>query len=68
MSGEIEFGNCEICGNEAPLERTYFHYNIKCECHSPYHFELVRHCKNCIAKEPEVTTLTIKTSQLAKQY
>lgn len=24
MSGEIEYGKCEICGKETRLERTYF--------------------------------------------
>ena len=24
MSGEIEYGKCEICGKETQLERTYF--------------------------------------------
>ena len=64
MSGEVEFGKCSICGKETTLERTYFHYAIKCECHSPRHFELVIHCKECVPKEPEITTLTIKTKML----
>ncbi len=40
MSGCVEIGICDICKKEAHLQRTYFRYNIKCECHSPYHFEL----------------------------
>ena len=52
MSCGIEFGKCDICGKEDNLERTYFEYDIKCECHSPKHFELVRHCKNCIPSMP----------------
>lgn len=62
----IEFGKCEICGNETSLDRTYFRYDIQCECHSPRHFELVRHCNKCVPVEPKVTQLTIKTDVLNK--
>lgn len=62
--GEMEFGKCEVCGKEAPLVRTYFRYNIKCECHSPNHFVLVRHCKGCIPKEPVYTKVEFKTEDL----
>ena len=51
--GEIEFGKCEICGKEAPLERTYFYYPIHCECcgskdknGQKQHFEMVVHCED----------------------
>lgn len=64
MSGVCEFGVCDICKKETYLERTYFKYNIKCECHSPYHFELVRHCKDCVAIEPKETHITLKTDYL----
>jgi hypothetical protein len=64
MSGEVEFGRCEICKENKPLERAYYHYDIKCECHSPYHFEFVRHCKDCIPKEPLETKIILKTSNL----
>ena len=64
MSGDIEHGKCEICGKEADLERTYFHYPIKCECHSPNHFYLVIHCKDCTPKEPEYQRLQFKTETL----
>lgn len=53
--GEIEVGNCDVCGNKKQLNRKYFHYDFKCECHSPNHFELVRHCNECTPKAPEVT-------------
>jgi hypothetical protein len=60
MSGDVEFGQCELCGREAELKRRYYHYDIKCDCHSPNHFELVRHCADCTPKPPEKTTVTIK--------
>jgi hypothetical protein len=63
--GDVEYGNCEICHTQTYLQRTYFHYDIKCECHSPDHFDMVRHCKNCTPTKPEVTTIKIKTSELA---
>ena len=62
--GDCEFGRCEICGKDSYLERTYFHYDIECECHSPKHFELVRHCKDCRGIEPRVTTIRLKTINL----
>mgnify|MGYP005608329895 FL=1 len=52
MSCGIEFGKCDICGKEGNLGRTYFEYDIKCDCHSPRHFELVVHCKDCIPSMP----------------
>ncbi len=64
MSGAVEYGRCDICGKEAPLARRYFHYGIPCECHSPNHFELVRHCKDCEPKEPGETTVKLRTDTL----
>jgi hypothetical protein len=66
MSGCVEFGICKFCKRETNLQRTYFKYDIKCECHSPYHFELVIHCKDCIPKEPKETKITIKTDDLIR--
>ncbi len=63
MSGDIESGTCELCNKESVvLNRTYYHYDIKCKCHSPNHFILVRHCDTCVPKEPE--TLILNTSDL----
>jgi hypothetical protein len=62
--GEIEFGKCEICQKEVPLKRTYFRYPIKCECHGSNHFILIRHCEDCIPKEPEYTKVELKTDDL----
>jgi len=61
-----EIGTCDICGKRASLSRTYYNYEIACECHSPYHFELILHCKNCTPKEPAITTIKIKTKELKK--
>ena len=52
MNRGIEFGKCDICGKKGGLERTYFEYDINCECHSPKHFELVVHCKDCVPSIP----------------
>ena len=62
--GDVEFGKCDYCGNEDYLGRKYFRYPIKCECHSPEHFELVCHCKNCTPVEPKTTKITLKTFEL----
>jgi hypothetical protein len=64
MSGEVEFGTCEICGKETTLQRTYFRYNIKCECHSSNHFDLVRHCKDCVPVKPRETKVLFRTEIL----
>ena len=63
-NGEIEYGKCAICGREGALKRTYFRYPVKCECHSPHHFELIRVCDKCQPKEPEYTTITVSTKWL----
>lgn len=59
MGGSIEYGKCEMCGTIGPLIRKYYYYGIKCECHSPEHFELVRHCKGCKPKPPKRTTISM---------
>lgn len=62
---EKEYGKCEICGKEGPLQRTYFRYpDIKCECHHPYHFDLVIHCDECIPTQPEYTKISVRTAYL----
>jgi hypothetical protein len=55
-----EYGRCRICGKEGNLTRTYYYYGIQCECHSPQHFEIVRHCLTCKPKAPEETNVFIK--------
>ena len=64
--GEIEQNKCTMCGIVAIVQREYYHYDIKCECHSPNHFEIVWYCKNCTPEEPKTTRIHIKTSELTK--
>jgi hypothetical protein len=59
-----EHGRCDVCGKNENLTRTYFHYPIKCECHSPNHFELRHHGKDCTPKEPIYTKVEFKTEDL----
>lgn len=64
---DIECGNCSVCKKEnvIGIERTYFRYeSLKCECHSPCHFEIVWHCPTCLPKEPSETKVILKTSIL----
>ena len=61
------YGTCDICKKETHLQITYFHYDIKCECHSPNHFEIVYHCEDCIPIEPVTTKIVIKTENLSKR-
>lgn len=63
---ENEHGQCSVCGKDGIVERTYFHYDMKCECHSPNHFEIIRHCSTCTPKEPTETRVSIKTDKLKK--
>ena len=61
MSGEIEVGTCGFCKKtDVQLQRMYYHYGIKCECHSPDHFEIVWHCSDCTPKPPNKTTIHMK--------
>lgn len=64
MSRCIEYGKCEVCGKEATLQRTYWHYDIKCECCSPKHFEFKRHCSDCVPVEPKYTKVQLQTENL----
>lgn len=71
---ELEFGKCDICGKEAPLSRTYFIYNIPCECcgckedGKDMHSELVRHCENCIPDIPQNIKPLVKSKIDNKGY
>lgn len=62
MSGSIEVGDCSICGKKdvVGINRKYFHYDIKCDCHSPKHSEMVYHCNDCIPIPPKTTIVHIK--------
>lgn len=64
LTGDTEYGTCEVCGKENHLVRTYWHYDIKCECHYPIHFEMKLHCYGCVPKEPITTKMTVKTDSL----
>ena len=64
MKAEREINYCSICGNKKEVQRTNYYYGIKCECHSPEHFEIVWHCKDCEPKEPEKTKITLTRKQL----
>ena len=70
MSGEVEYGRCDICGNKASLKRKYYHYNVDCECHRSIddngenkHFEIVRHCKDCKPLPPKETKVSISNEK-----
>jgi hypothetical protein len=64
MSDEIEYGICNVCGKYAPLLRTYYNYNVKCECHSSNHFEIIKHCRDCMPTQPEETWIKLKSKDL----
>ena len=64
--GDVEISKCQYCGTKGPVKRKYYHYDITCDCHSPEHFEIVFHCKNCIPAEPKTTIITLSTEKLKK--
>lgn len=68
MSGGVMYGKCDICGKEANLTRKYYKYGIKCECHSPEHFEIVEHCSECTPVAPDRTAITIKPIESKKSH
>ena len=44
----MESGKCVYCGEHKILRRTYYRYNVVCDCCSgTSHFEYARHCKDC---------------------
>lgn len=47
-------------------ENNIWEYNIKCECHSPNHFEIITHCNACIPLEPKETKIILRTESLNK--
>ena len=59
MRGDKELGKCGYCGYIGPINRKYFYYGIKCECHSPEHFQIVWHCDNCEPKDPGIGNITL---------
>lgn len=67
--GEIEIGTCECCGKQnTALTRKYFRYPFRCECHSPEHFILIRHCEDCEPEEPQETKVCLKTKDLRNPF
>lgn len=66
MSGDKEYGFCSVCLKQGNVSRTYFKYDVKCECHSPNHFEIVWHCEGCEPEEPKTTQITLRTDLLTK--
>lgn len=67
-SGEVMIGKCMYCLKLKNLDRKYFHFNIKCECHSPNHFEIVEHCMSCTPKCPSYTSIILKEEFVNSHY
>ena len=63
MSGETQFGECDICKKQTFVESKFYHYGFKCDCHSPEHFERVNYCKDCVPKKPLYTKVTLTDEQ-----
>ena len=64
---DMIIGSCDICGKEnVNLSKKIYHYPIKCQCHTPLHFEVVYHCEDCQPVEPELTNISIRTDELHK--
>ena len=63
MSGEMQFGKCDICKKHTIVESKFYYYGFKCDCHSPEHFERVNYCKDCAPKKPPYTKVTLTDEQ-----
>ena len=63
---DLEYGVCGVCGKQnVRVHRKYYNYpDIKCECHSPHHFDLVLHCDDCKPKQPMFTRIQVRTDTL----
>ena len=59
MGGCSEWGTCEYCKTEGPVDRTYFRYDIDCECCNNKHFEIVWHCIKCEPKDPGIKNIQL---------
>lgn len=55
----LEYGKCDMCGNIAYLQRKYYNFDIKCECHGDEHFEIVSYCKDCVPIIPPTTEIKL---------
>jgi len=62
--GEIEIGTCTVCQKEnVPVVRTYYRYDIKCDCcngKDDDHFEIAVHCSECTPKPPRRVSVSIQ--------
>jgi hypothetical protein len=67
MGGDVEWADCEYCGNNEHVERTYFRYDVKCECCNDRHFEIVWHCNNCEPKDPGIRKIDLSNQEKHKK-
>ena len=65
MSNMTERDTCDICKTYTYVKRQYYIYDEICDCCSPKHFEVVRHCAECTPKPPKHTSITYTLEQLA---
>jgi hypothetical protein len=69
MCGEFMIGQCDVCGKEkVALKRQYYFYGVKCDCHSPEHFEIVEHCNDCTPVPPKRTTITLEPNEIRHRF
>lgn len=69
VMGNVEYGTCELCGQEGPVQRKYFHYKlagnpIKCDCHNGGHADFIKHCKDCVPAKPATTQIVLDNMQM----
>lgn len=50
----IEISHCDICHKKTQVNRKYYYYPIDCDCCvGQYHFEIIKHCKDCAPEPPK---------------
>ena len=57
---EHEHGECNFCGELGLIQRTYYYYDVDCECCSgDKHFEIVWNCYQCIPHDLGIQTIQL---------
>lgn len=59
--GCVEYGTCDICGEEKVINRKYYYYGVKDKGTNQPHFEMISYCSKCknMVKPPKKITLEI---------
>lgn len=68
MGGCQEWGKCDYCDYEGPINRYYFRYDINCNCCNHNHFEIVWHCNKCEPVDPGIRKIQLSKEEKHKAF